>query len=707
MPRSVGASIENNFSGGLNTDQGSLSFPENAVVDSDNMHFSFTGDTFRRLGINAELNYSTNVAATANNVIVSYLWQSVNDSGGINFVVVQVGSSLIFYQVIPNQSLSSGFMSTSVDLTAFAIDSSNIGGNPCQFVSGNGFLFVCHRNVQPGYITFNPILRTFTYNIIPIQIRDVKGVPDYGWGNSGLPLNFAPATLTSPHYYNLVNQGWTLTYINEWFTAIGSYPPNTVPWWLFKDTNGVFNPATTFQNLDEVGLQQAPKGYFFLDPFYMDRSSALGTAFESVVTSNPERPQTCAFFAGRIFFGGVDSVGFGNQIWFSQVIQTVDDFRKCYQDNSPTSETQFDTLASDGGTIQIQDAGRIIKLLSLQSSLVAFCTNGVWVISGSVGTGFSATDYSIRKISGVRSVSASSFVTVLGFPVWWTQDGIYALEANSTIGTLSVVSLTIQKVNNFFAKQVSLAAKTTAVGDYNDVTKEIIWVYRQAPIVSFHDAYVYDSALVFNTLTKSFSTWSLPITGGAFINGIVAVQGTSASLTADNVILSDGSIVVDSGAANVVVNVTANQQLPTTFKYLLNIPGTTTLTFGEESDSTYVDFRFVDGIGLIFSSYFLTGFKVHGDAQKKFQSNYLYVFCDNSVPSSLYVQGVWDYNTNSSTGRFSSAQKLNYGGTASNVYKRMKIRGQGVSLQYLFTAQDNQPMDVIGWSTFETANASV
>lgn len=701
MVRNVASTVENNFSGGLITDAGVLSFPEHAVADCDNMHFTLSGDAVRRLGFNAEAGAITPTSEDfSDQAIVSYLWQSVNGDGDINFVVLQIGRALAFFFVNPNAPLSQGLVGN-IQLPLGLASAQAVQENPCQFTSGNGFLFVTHRFIDPIYVRYDVPSNTFFQTAINVQIRDLIGVIDQGW-NGQAQINSNPSGLTSQHRYNLLNQGWTDQYINTFKNQLGTYPSNSTPFWIYLDASNLFNPTTQLANGTALGTQQSPKGSFFLNPFFVDRSTIAGQFIENVQTSNPERPQTCCFFAGRLFMAGVNAVGYNNSIYFSQIIQSPDDYRKCYQTNDPSAQVLNEILVSDGGVIQIQDAGRIIKMISLQGAIAVFCTNGVWVISGSIGTGFTATDYSIRKISGVKTLSSSSFVSVLGTPYWWAQDGIYTMQADS-LGTFKVTSITLSRVNDYFST-IDNTSKLFAVGDYNDVTKEIQWFFRTAIVQGFEDNYIFDSALIYNTLTNSFSTWSFDLTASAVIKSPIVIQGTSniqttldvVDLTLDQLVTSDGSTVTVIGSSA--------QSLPATFKYFVRFGND--MTVAEENDANYEDFHFVTGVGTIFESQFLSGPRVHGDAQKKFQANYVVVVCDNSQNNSFYIAGVWDYANNGSTGRWStpqlcSSQNSNY----TNRYFKRKLRGQGISLQYQFTASDNKPMSIVGWSAFETGNA--
>src|SRR5690242_10780182 len=97
MPRSTAVAVENNFRNGRITEATGLNFPENACTDELNCIFNLPGNVTRRLGFNFEGNYSTKTIDRTQSVVQSYLWKNVAGSGTTILVVVQVGSTLYFY----------------------------------------------------------------------------------------------------------------------------------------------------------------------------------------------------------------------------------------------------------------------------------------------------------------------------------------------------------------------------------------------------------------------------------------------------------------------------------------------------------------------------------------------------------------------------------------------------------------------------------
>jgi hypothetical protein len=135
-------------------------------------------------------------------------------------------------------------------------------------------------------------------------------------------------------------------------------------------------------------------------------------------------------------------------------------------------------------------------------------------------------------------------------------------------------------------------------------------------------------------------------------------------------------------------------------------PGQTFMSFGEFSNSNNLDWPDVT-VGYNYDSYFISGYKVHGEAIRKWQSNYWQVYTRNINPSTFDVYGRWDYANSGNTGRWNSVQRVTQDDT-SYAYrtKRLKMRGHGKALQFKVNSVEQEPFDLVGWSIFETANAA-
>ncbi len=147
------------------------------------------------------------------------------------------------------------------------------------------------------------------------------------------------------------------------------------------------------------------------------------------------------------------------------------------------------------------------------------------------------------------------------------------------------------------------------------------------------------------------------------------------------------------------------------FKYVTSYAdsGSYKFTFSEERDTNYGDWD-TYGTAVNYDSYFITGYKPHGQAQRKWQPVYVYLFSNNEENTSYKIQGHWDYAISGNSGRFSSFQLTNIDEDPTlfgHVFRRYKIRGNGVILQFKVTSVDGEPFDIQGWSILDSINQSV
>jgi hypothetical protein len=138
------------------------------------------------------------------------------------------------------------------------------------------------------------------------------------------------------------------------------------------------------------------------------------------------------------------------------------------------------------------------------------------------------------------------------------------------------------------------------------------------------------------------------------------------------------------------------------------------ITFAEERRADHSDWNDILGDGIDYESYFITGYGIFGQGDKKFQGNYVTVNYENlgtdSQIGSATIQGVWDYALNGNTGRWSSKQQI-YGPRSDLDYKhsrsRVKIRGHGTSLQMRVASVGSDPFTINGWTVAVSGNTNV
>jgi hypothetical protein len=231
-----------------------------------------------------------------------------------------------------------------------------------------------------------------------------------------------------------------------------------------------------------------------------------------------KRPTTCEFYQGRVFYSGVSELNLGSNIYFSQIVEKRNQYGLCYQKNDPTSEDLPDLLADDGGFIKIPDAGTIVRLFEFQGSLLVLATNGVWIVQGSGGSPFLATDYEVRKISASGTNSPLSIASFRGVPVWWGREGIHTVNYDANYGSFTVDNISNTTVQSLI-DSIPNVNKRYVKGSCDPVDRIVYWAYNDSASLATTDNYKYTDMLCLNMQTTAFFPYS--ISDGPDVRGIV------------------------------------------------------------------------------------------------------------------------------------------------------------------------------------------
>lgn len=700
MARAAATSIENNFSKGLITEATAMNYPENSVVETNNCVFSKTGEVIRRYGIDYETAnvitsfsdlsiYADAVTPSSlyNNLVVNeYEWSTVANNGSISFVVVQFGNIIRFYQTGDDNNISSRLKTFSIDLTDYQVpvfsgdEGQYVGSIEASFSNGFGYMFIAHPYCNPIYVSYDPTADDITVAAITITIRDFERL------NDSLAVDNRPSTLSDLHKYNLYNQGWYATAKNAtpgtgnvvtyWDAQRTDFPSNADIWWAFKNSSELLDKDLF--DTQALGNTPSPNGHYTYDAFSVDRDAVLSTTgLPEVVTDS--RPSANAFFSGRVWYAGVQAAGYSSKIYFSKIVEGTTDFGVCYQLADPTSEVTSDLLPSDGGVINIPDIDTVLRMVPLGPSLLIFATNGIWSITGPNGV-FTANDYSVTKISSIGLTARNSVVVAEGLPIWWNTAGIYSLTQDQTSGRETVQNIsetTIQTLINDIPDDNLKYVK----GVYNNIDKNVHYIYRSVSASSIIEYYNYDKLLVLNIPSQSFS---------------LSTISTSAPKVA-------GLIFTLFSAQDALVNVKGGSLV----KYLtvgeIGTSGAVASTFSQFNDNTYYDWKTYDGVGIDAESYFISGYRIRGELLRKFQSNYIVIIMRTEEDASAFVQGIWDYANSTDTGRFTTRQQAYRNDTLYDYSRaKLKMRGNGYSLQLKFISEPGKPFSLIGWTTSDT-----
>lgn len=439
-------------------------------------------------------------------------------------------------------------------------------------------------------------------------------------------------------------------------------------WWVYV----TYGSSTTFY-LTELE--------FYAPPGESDESIDVDTM------RTYERPTSCAFYAQRIWYAGTDTARLGSNIYYSQLIFDRDQYGKCYQENDPTSERVFDLLATDGGVIKIPEMGKVIKLFTYQASLLIFAKNGVWEVRGGTA-GFKANDFLIRKVSSVAPTAPTSITDMQGIPYFWAEDSISTIAYDFENDSFQRTPLTDDSIKSFIT-DIPEFNRQFAKGAY-DLEEQKIYFLFNSGTVTAANAFTYDRVLVHDLRSQAWYPWTIG-------DNDLDVRGIFFAKTADGSSSSKIKLIhtetVDA----------SNQKIGFADYESNNIYHDWTQYAVDNDDSA----QEVD-----YTSYFETGYAVHGDGIKRFQPTYITVFMEVAEGSGLKMQGHFDWASNSNSNKYSTLQQC-YNDCHNTVLenrvvsrKRLKVRGNGFALSLRFQSETDKPFTCIGWSTFETANAS-
>jgi hypothetical protein len=230
----------------------------------------------------------------------------------------------------------------------------------------------------------------------------------------------------------------------------------------------------------------------------------------------------------------------------------------------------------------------------------------------------------------------------------------------------------------------------------------IQWIYKQAASASLEASYNYDSVMNLNVQTGAFYPWSIDTTVGALINSIVVTKGANTVL--EEVLVTDSSVQVTDSSENVSAFVATSTTFANTFRFLTskNTAGSAyDMTWSTERDSAFVDWE-TPGVGVSYSSYVISGYAIAGQAQRDFQSDYIWIYFDTQADSSCYFQSIWDYSTVGAK-RTSTAWQAYRNRTARDVQvARILVRGSGKARQFRLYSEAGKPFSLIGWSVWNT-----
>lgn len=720
MAQSLTQKTVNTFIRGLITEAGELTFPEGASVDELNCELERDGSRRRRLGVAVEDNSVLSSFTVSTSTLISTGdWANVGGQAGLEFLVIQTGAILRFYNKA-SQPYSSNEITQTVDLTAYEVAGTVGASNAkCQFATINGALVVASPAINTIYIERDNVTEVLTTTQISFRIRDFE------WqGNKvNYPIALPTASVFPNRKYDTANVGWDGTKgaaaLATWIAANGTYPPLTLPWYAGKNASGDFS-VTEWERIFS-GSSLAGNGHFILDFFSKDRSTASGVAGLTTEIES-SRFKAVSAFSGRIFYAGLESAKNSGVILFSRLIEDLSELGDCYQVNDPTSEDISDLLDTDGGTIRIPDAVNIKLLYSFGQALYVFADNGVWSVNGVDGV-FRATEYSVKRVSNVGILTAQTFVQAEGVPFWWSRTGIHTLSIDPVSGQAQEQNISLSTIQTFW-NGISSSSKQSAFSIYDGINKKIYWFYPNdnEPLSN-----KYNKVLILDIPLQAFYPWTISDEAFStdYLVGAAFYSGFGSDVTILDVVIETGDDVFE-GADDVVSLQYAD--FPTGVPAIVLITrdaGTGSLTMANFSGDDFLDWGTTT-----YSSYAEAGYEFFGDLLLQKTAPYVVVYSrmteegwsgdetagyDPVRGSSLLVSAYWDFKktptwTPQQAYRYKYPLVVNPGDLTSFDYPatvittRMKLTGRGRVMRLRFESEQGKDFVLLGYGVLGGRN---
>jgi len=747
------------FIKGLVTEANELTFPESASVDEENFVLNRDGSRSRRLGVDFEELYQLKATGLTTADIKEgkqsfHVWESPGGDTTVSLGIVRIKNRLWFVDLLTSNP-SANFKNSGNYITITGLSNSKLE----TAVINNKCILVSEDLAKPVVLTYNTSTGAVTQSTVTLKIRDLFGVDDgydddfrpAGWNTSSSSLT----AITPAHKYNLRNQGWnpSIEFYNVG-TVQGSpsdaidlcarsnnfdykYPSNSDVWTLGKNSNPSNSNYEKFSadilKRNSHSRYRVSRGSFVIDAF--NRGSSRMT--ESDVSSGLPLDQdtgtltTVASYAQRIFYSGVQSnittpddrsPNYSGYIFFTRVVRSDEDLEKCYQEADPTDPGINDVIASDGGTIQIPEATRIVKIASSQASLLVFCENGVWEVYGDTG-GFNAVSFQASKISTNGITNADSVVSIGGNFVYWSKAGIYSLSPDSASGRFRAESISLTTIQSLYL-EIPEIAKNNCRGYYDEKENRVRWLYNDSDTYS-ETNYInnYNKELIYDLTLQAWYLNSISslASNSPYIADYIPIPGYAVTTFEEAVYA--GTDLVQTSTADVVVDSSIQTARSTQFSFL-TISGTN-FTISKYKDDTFKDWVTSNGTGVSYSSYLVTGYELFGDILKEKQVPYIFFYFKRTEDgyddssgnleltnqSSCKVQAQWNWTNSANSGRWGTefqayrllrnyipsgaADSFDYGEGV--IVTKNKLRGSGKTISLKISSEEGKDMKILGW----------
>ena len=401
-------------------------------------------------------------------------------------------------------------------------------------------------------------------------------------------------------------------------------------------------------------------------------------------------PKAIEFHAGRLFYAGVDDTTWSDYVFFSQVVRSSDNWKRCHTDADPTAPQFNAPVITDGGYMTIPNLGNVKKMMSVQDSLLIFSDQGVWEITGR-GTFFDPNQYRVRKITSAECGSPAGVCEVEGNVVYTGPKGVYLIAPDQYTRQLEATNISDDRIRTLWNK-ITPTYEPYLQTFYDDANKRV-YILQGGTANLRNDILTYSSI---NTGVGQFNVvWVYDIRLNAWYkygfncntaaNAIITAYSLTGQDTSDS--LKKMKFVVQKSATTSSVN-DFSHAANTGFQ---DFDGNTPDGFMDTAwDNPGGPNKYVQApIVTVYSKNTNTGFTLSGNGWAE----------DN--PSSTTMSGLWDWTDDAITGKITTGvevyrKRRAFVPASANdeegvpvVVTRNKMRGRGRAFQLRFTSSSD------------------
>ena len=405
-------------------------------------------------------------------------------------------------------------------------------------------------------------------------------------------------------------------------------------------------------------------------------------------------PTACAYFAGRSWFAGIADGEWADTVFFSKIALKPSGFSICHQEADPTSPEFNQLSSSDGGTIVIPNLGNVQRMLTLKDALIIFSDRGVWEVGGGRRGLFTASQYSVRKITESECSSERSPIVVGDRAIYTGPRGIHVIAPNRYTRELEEESLSDQLVLTLW-NSIPTARQEVVQVVHDSALNRIYFLYDTGGTTQA-DATTYTS-----NINQYNSALVLDLRVGAYYKYVFNTSSTEGLMGLFSISESDSSV--------------NNKKIKWTAQ------STNSLVTCDLEQTDYIDFNGAESP----LPYVITGWDNIGDFQRRRQAPVITVFAkrtetgyvasgngwDGVNESSNLLTAYWDWTDDSVSGKIGS-QNETYRNTRAFVpsaagdvdgypvvVTRNKVRGRGRVLQLRFDGAATKDSHILGFTT--------